>query len=383
MFNGVSSPTLLHVMSPVLLNKLLSKLRPKPPHQGPGSRPHAGVRHMKKINLALQGGGAHGAFTWGVLDQLLADGRVAIDGISGSSAGALNAVMLADGLARGGPEAAQRCLAEFWRAASFDGNLPDVQRAVVERFFSFLPCNDSPMPWLGAMSRFWSPYDLNPLNINPLKDLIERFVDFELIRAGRSDLFISATNVLSGALRVFTREEITAEVVMASACLPLLFHAVEIDGVPYWDGGYSGNPAIFPFLKSTASKDVLIVQINPIERRKTPITAREIMSRVNEITFNASLLAEVRAVELAGSLIDEARPAGGKSGAYRRLRLHRIVMDAGATDLGTKFNTDFDFFALLHKRGQRAARRFLDAHFDDIGRRSTIDVGVAAAAEVA
>jgi NTE family protein len=379
---GVSSPPHLHVMSLVLLNKLLSKLHPKPPSQNRGSRPRPVAGNVKKINLALQGGGAHGAFTWGVLDQLLADGRVAIDGISGSSAGALNAVMLADGLARGGPEAAQRCLAEFWRAASFDGNLPDVQRAVVERFFSFLPCNDSPMPWLGAMSRFWSPYDLNPLKINPLKDLIERFVDFELIRAGRGDLFISATNVLSGALRVFPRAEITAEVVMASACLPLLFHAVEIDGVPYWDGGYSGNPVLLPYLQSSGSRDVLIVQINPIERHKTPTTAREIMSRVNEITFNASLLAELRAVELAGSLIDEAGLAGGQSGGYRRLRLHRIVMDAGAADLGTKFNTDFDFFSLLHKRGQRAARRFLDAHFEDIGRRSTIDVGVAAAAEV-
>jgi NTE family protein len=169
---------------------------------------------------------------------------------------------------------------------------------------------------------------------------------------------------------------------MASACLPLLFHAVEIDGIPYWDGGYSGNPAIFPFLKSKGARDVVIVQINPVERAKAPTAAREIMSRVNEITFNASLLAEIRAVELAGTLIDEARRGGGKPGEYQRLRLHRILMDTGPLDVSSKLNTDFDFFELLHKRGQRAARRFLDAHFEDIGRRSTIDAKVAVEAEV-
>jgi NTE family protein len=365
----------------LLLNKLFSTLRQKRP--GNVGLPHRVPERRKSINLALQGGGAHGAFTWGVIDQILADGRLTVDGISGSSAGALNAVMLADGLARGGPEEAQRRLAEFWRAASFDGNLPDLQRGVVERLLSFLPGSNASIPWLGAMSRLWSPYDLNPLNINPLKELIERFVDFELLRAGNGDLFVAATNVLSGALRLFTRKEMTAEVIMASACLPLLFQAVEIDGIPYWDGGYSGNPAIFPFLKPTSSDDVLIVQINPLTRRKAPTSAREIMSRMNEITFNASLLNEMRAVELASSLIDEARQAGGKPDEYQRLRLHRIVMDSGAADTGRKLNTDFDYFELLHKRGQRAARRFLDAYFDDIGRRSTIGVSAAIESEVA
>src|SRR5580700_9126875 len=189
----------------------------------------------KRINLALQGGGAHGAFTWGVLDQLLADGRLTIEGISGTSAGALNAVMLADGLARGGPQEARKHLADFWRAASYDGHLPDLQRGVVERLFSFVPrAGASVPPWFGAFSQLWSPYDLNPLNINPLKELIERFVDFDLIHADIDrHLFISATNVRTGEPRVFSRAEITAEVVMASACLPLLFRAVEIDGESY------------------------------------------------------------------------------------------------------------------------------------------------------
>jgi NTE family protein len=375
-------------MLPLLVNKVLSTLRrPRKPGRAGLPRLPGFGRGTKRVNLALQGGGAHGAFTWGVLDQLLADGRLAIDGVSGASAGAVNAVMLADGLARGGVPEARARLAEFWRAASFGGQLPELQRGVVERLFSFVPSQASPMPWLGALSRFWSPYDLNPLNINPLKELIERFVDFDAIRRdGAHELFISATDVRSGELRVFTRAQISADAVVASACIPLLFRAVEIDGVPYWDGGYSGNPAILPFLRTTATEDVLIVQINPRERRSVPASAREITNRVHEITFNASLLAELRAVEFIGDLIDEGRlPHGTGPGQYRRLRFHRIVMeDMGeALDARSRLNTDYEFFETLHKLGQRAARRFLDAHFGDIGRRSTIDHGTEMQTEVA
>jgi NTE family protein len=226
-------------MIPMLLSKVLSRLRP--PDSGgerlPRLRGYA-AGASKRINLALQGGGAHGAFTWGVLDALLADGRITIDGISGASAGAINAVVLADGLARGDVDEARRRLAGFWRAASFGGALPALQRQALSRLFAFVPRPGSPMPWLNALSRYWSPYDLNPLRINPLKSLVERFVDFDLVRrnAGR-ELFITATNVHSGERRIFARAEITADAVMASACLPLLFHAVEIDGVPYWDDG--------------------------------------------------------------------------------------------------------------------------------------------------
>jgi NTE family protein len=374
-------------MLPVLLDKLLSMLWRRRSAGGP---PPPGRAHSnrKSINLALQGGAAYGAFTWGVLDQILADGRLTIDGVSGGSAGAVNAVMLADGLARGGEEEARRRLAEFWRAASFGGQLPsplpEAQRNVVERLFSFVPrMAAAPMPWVGALSRFLSPYDLNPLNINPLKDLIERFVDFDAIRNGDRELFIGATAVRTGEPRIFTREEVTAEAVMASACLPLLFRAVEIDGELYWDGGYSSNPPLVPFTHATATEDVLIVQINPRLREGAPTGAAAIMTRVQEITFNAALLAELRALALARSLIDEQRlPRDGK-GEFRRLRLHRIVMDMAAFDAGGKLNTDFEFFELLHKLGQRAARRFLDAHYDDIGRRSTIDLRMEEPAEVA
>lgn len=328
----------------------------------------------KKVNLALQGGGAHGAYTWGVLDYLLEDGRLAFAGVSGTSAGAVNAVMLADGLARGGALEARARLAEFWRAASVGGNLPGPQRAVVERLMSLLPMDGAPVQLMvDAMSRFLSPYDLNPLNINPLKDLIGRFVDFDAIRAGRQlDLFISATNVRTGRLRVFRREEITADVIMASAALPMLFRAVEIDGEPYWDGGFTGNPAILPLIEANDIDDILVVQISPLSRETTPTSSRDILHRVNEITFNAPLDSELRALEYAGRI----------AGSRRRFKVHRIVLEGVGKKLsaGSKLNTDYDFFTLLHRAGRRAARRFLDEHFGDIGRRGTLDLAEATAA---
>lgn len=217
--------------------------------------------------------------------------------------------------------------------------------------------------------------------------MIERFVDFEAMRAHHGlDLFISATNVHTGELRVFERAEISPEVVMASASLPLLFRAVDIDGVPYWDGGYSGNPAVIPFLRTTASEDVLIIQINPRERRKVPTNTREIMSRVNEINFNASLLSELRGVAFVNRLIDEGRlPRGTREGEFRRLKLHRIVMEDVGDTFGARstLKTDYEYFETLRKLGQRATRRFLDRHFNDIGRRSTIDIADKIEAELA
>jgi NTE family protein len=375
-------------MFPLLLNKAVSSLWPHRPR--PALRPERlpRGRRRKPVNLALQGGGAHGAFTWGVLDQLLTDGRLTIEGISGTSAGALNAVVLADGLARGGPQDARKHLADFWRAASYDGHLPDLQRGVVDRLFSFVPRPGAAVPpWFGVFSQLWSPYDLNPLNINPLKELIERFVDFELIHADIDRrLFISATNVRTGEPRVFSRAEITADVVMASACLPLLFHAVEIEGESYWDGGYSNNPPLLPFVQATRCEDLLIVQINPRECDKVPVNAREIMRRANEITFNAAQSAELRTIDLVNQLIDRGRlPRGARDGDCRRIRLHRIVMaDSGETfDPHSRLNNDFEFFERLHTLGQRAARRFLDTHFDDIGRRSSIGDVADRPAEVA
>jgi NTE family protein len=352
----------------------------------PGRAPDAPAAvTTKRVNLALQGGGAHGAFTWGVLDHLLSDERLVIEGISGTSAGAVNAVMLGDGLARGGPAEAQKRLADFWRAASSTGNLPTLQRAALERLFSFMPLEGTPVQaWFDAISRYFSPYDINPLNINPLRDLFERFVDFEALRAFADlHIFISATNVRTGRVRIFPREKITADAVMASACLPLLFRAVEIDGAPFWDGGYLGNPAIFPFFGVTQSEDVIVVQINPLERQVTPTSTNEIMNRVNEITFNSSLNAEYRAMDFVARLIDQGcLPRGTGPGQYRRINLHRIVLDRfGHFDAFSRLSTDYDFLEMLHISGKRAARRFLDEHFDDIGVRGTVDLRGEAQAE--
>jgi NTE family protein len=318
-------------------------------------KPKAG----KRINLALQGGGALGAFTWGVLDHLLEDGRLTIEGISGASAGAVNAVMLADGLARG-------------------GNLPDVQRRAVDRLFSFWPIEDTPVGlWMQALTRYLSPYDFNPLNINPLKDLIERFVDFDAVRGCKDvQLFVSATNVKSGELHVFRREEMTSDMIVASACLPHLFRAVEIKGEAYWDGGYVGNPALYPLVGATQTENLLLVQINPLQRKKIPKTQDEILARINEITFNSSLMSELRGITFVGKLIDEGKlPRGTGTGQYRRINVHRVALTGPAQtlDAASRLHTDYDFFEMLRTNGRRAARRFLDAHYDDIGVRSTVD----------
>jgi NTE family protein len=341
----------------------------------------------KKINLALQGGGAHGAFTWGVIEALIKDDRVEIEAVSGTSAGAINAIMVADGMAHGGPKEACKRLADFWRAASLDGGLPEIQRAVLDRLFSILPMEGWPVQrWFDAVSRFWSPYDLNPLNINPLKDVVERFVDFDAVRTfAGPPLFVSATNVYTGRLRVFPRDKITVDVVMASACLPMLFRAVEIDGIPYWDGGYLGNPAIFPFFGASDTEDVLLVQINPIERRMTPRSQNEILNRINEITFNSSLMAEVRAIDFVTRLIDQgALPRGKGPGQYRRINLHRIALDGefGNLTASSKLDSDYDFFLKLHEGGKHAAHEFLRKHFDDIGVRSTVDLAAESRAEL-
>lgn len=356
---------MLPVMDNILMLKGVSKSFSR--LVTPGSQP-------KRVNLALQGGGAHGAFTWGVLDYLLEDGRLAIAGISGASAGAVNAVMLADGLARGGPGIARERLTAFWEAASLAGPLPGAQRAVLDRLFSLLPPEGSPMQYfMDTMARFVSPYDLNPLNINPLKDLIERFADFEAIRNFRElQLFISATHVPTGKLHVFSREQVSADVVMASAALPLMFRAVEVDGEPYWDGGFTGNPPILPFLDANSAEDLLLVQISPVRRDKVPVTSREIVNRVNEIVFNSPLDAELRALDY----IHRA----GKNG--RKMNIHRIVLENVGTRLtmGSRLKTDTNFLALLHRAGRRAARRFLENHFDDIGARSSIDLAAPDAA---
>ncbi len=329
-----------------------------------------------KINLALQGGGSHGAFTWGVLDRLLEDGRFTIDGISGTSAGAMNAVCLADGFHAGGREGARAKLKQFWEAVGDRGRMAPPLRTPWDMWIGNWSLAHSPLLQLeNFMRSFLSPYDLNPFDVNPLKDIVAAVVDFSNVQACDSlRLFIAATNVWNGKVRVFSNGEINADAVMASACLPTLFKAVEIDGIPYWDGGYMGNPALFPFFYETDCDDLVLVQINPIERLDTPQSSQEIANRIDEITFNASLLREFRAIDFVKRLIAEGRLSAQD---YRDIRIHRIEAPDAlvALSASTKMNAEPDFLGYLRDLGRSTAETWLATEADKVGRQSGVDIG--------
>jgi NTE family protein len=337
----------------------------------PGQRP-------KPINLALQGGGAHGAFTWGVLDRLLEDGRFDFDGISGTSAGAMNAAALTVGWERGGAPEARTCLERFWRAVSEAGQAAEYFFKGPAAFFGgrdWRVMETSPgFLAFDVMTRFLSPYQFNPLNLNPLRDVVEATLDLrELRRCERIKLFVCATNVRNGKIRVFETGEITADVLLASACLPYLHQAIEIDGEAYWDGGYMGNPAIYPLIYGCQSHDVVLVQVNPIARPDIPKSAREIIDRITEISFNSTLMREMRAVAFVTRLIEEGTLRDSR---YRKLHIHLIEAETDMAALGpsSKFDTDLLFLEELRDLGRAAASRWIAEHFDKVGRESSVDL---------
>ena len=303
----------------------------------------------KLVNLALQGGGAHGAYTWGVLDYLLEDGRVDINAISGTSAGAMNAVVLADGYCRNGKDGAREALATFWKRFSAFDLMSPIQRLPYSKMIADWTLDNSPgRMYFDMLTRIWSPYEFNPLNINPLQELIADSVDFDRLhqKCGLG-IFVSATNVRTGKIKVFDQENVTAKSVMASSCLPSLYQAVEIDGEAYWDGGYMGNPPLYPLFYRTNVADVLLIEVNPIESDDIPRTARAIENRLNEITFNSTLLRELRTVEFVSRLIDEGKLDPEE---YMRVLMHRISAAEKMKELSSssKFNLEYEF--LLHLR---------------------------------
>ncbi|WP_425405825.1 patatin-like phospholipase family protein [Hwanghaeella sp.] len=334
-----------------------------------------GKTFEKSVNLALQGGGAHGAFTWGVLDRLLEDGRIYIEAISGTSAGAMNAVAVADGLMRDGEDGARQVLHDFWQAVSDVGRMSPIQRNVIDVFMGNWSLDNNPSyMFFDLLNRVTSPYDLNPMNFNPLRGILESTIDFDRVAVcDKMQVFLSATNVETGRVRVFNRAEINADVVLASACLPFMFHAVEIDGTPYWDGGYMGNPVLFPFYRTSDSDDIVIVQINPVVRKGTPRSAREILDRVNEITFNSSLLKELRAIDFVHRLLeDEALD----SQAYRNPLVHIIECHENLKNLGasSKLNAEWSFLRHLFEIGRGAADEWIDRNYSRLGVASTVDI---------
>ncbi|KVN88810.1 alpha/beta hydrolase [Burkholderia ubonensis] len=340
------------------------------------SERHGGRDERKPVALALQGGGMHGAFTWGVLDRLLEDGRLSIEGVSATSAGAMNAAVLAHGLLQGGEAAARGALHDFWRA-------------VAESAEQYNPLHW--MPWLkGTHSfgldhsplyafadmvlRIFSPYQFNPHNLNPLREVLERHVDFDGLRKRCPiGLYLSATNVETGKIRIFSGDDVCAEAVLASACVPTLFQAITIDGQHYWDGGYMGNPAIYPLIYHCDTQDVVIVHINPLVRPGVPVTAADILNRINEISFNSSLMREMRAIAFVTELIQQGKLARGE---MKEMRIHSIRSDEAmcALSVSSKYNADWDFLCGLRDNGRREAHAWLAENYRHVGERSSIDI---------
>lgn len=334
---------------------------------------------IKKINLAFQGGGAHGAVTWGVADRLLEDDRLEIDAISGSSAGAVNAAALAYGLHKGGCEGARETLDHLWKRISDTGALYSPVRG--NPFFTAAGGGDLVNAYSYRMfdivTRALSPYQFNPFDINPLRDILDDVIDSESLRECKvTKLFIAATNVRSGKVHVFNTKDISTEVICASTCLPFLFKAVEVDGEHYWDGGYMGNPVLYPFFYEAASSDVVIVHVNPIERPDVPTTASEIMNRINEISFNSSLLRELRAVSFVHKLLDDGWIKDEYRDRLRDVRIHSIRSDEALKDydVSTKFRTDWPFLSSLKEQGRAIADAWLLENFDSVGKVSSVDL---------
>ncbi len=358
-----------------------------PSHTTPPAAPHL------VVNLALQGGGSHGAFTWGVLDALLEDGRLDFEGLSGTSAGAMNAVALAHGfaLAQGKSrtalrESARQSLANFWEGVIAMGALgntvADAHRMPFDFLFGGLAAltgGASPGHLLSdAIGQFWtqsvSPYQRNPLDINPLRGFLQQQIDFERLAAAADlKVFVVATTVRTGKAEIFSGRRLTADAVMASACLPTVFHAVEIDGEHYWDGGYAGNPAIHPLIYECKSPDVMLVQINPIERHQLPVTAASILDRINEITFNAALIAEMRAIDFVKRLLAEGKLDPAR---YKNVLMHRI--DGGgaleAYPASTKSDTQATLLHTLRDLGRACATHWLAQHVASIGVTCSINI---------
>ena len=327
------------------------------------------------VDLALQGGGAHGAFTWGVLDRLLQEPWLQIDGISGTSAGAMNAAVLVDGHAVGGAEGARAALERFWRSVSEAAKFSPFRRGPIEMLLGQWTLDYSPFYLaMDTLARLVSPYAANPGGANPLSQILAEHLDFERLANAPIKLFVTATSVRTGQGRVFRNKDVTPEVLLASACLPTMFQAIEIDGESYWDGGYAGNPTITPLVRECRSQDTILIQINPVERAATPRAARDILNRLNEVSFNAVLLKELRMIALLRQVADTGQCEGA---LWANMRIHRIASDDMAKlGASSKLIAEWEFFCKLRDYGRAAAEAFLKTHAGDLGYRSSLDLDV-------
>jgi NTE family protein len=329
----------------------------------------------KTINLALQGGGSHGAFAWGALDRILEDERIVIEGIVGTSAGAMNAAVTAYGLTLGGNEGARRTLKSFWEAVADKGTWSIMQPSWIDQLISPGSLDYSP-GWIlmDTLSRVWSPYQMNPCNYHPLREILNEHIDFDrLRRSDRVKLFVCASNVLSNRLHVFDLNEVSVDAVVASGCIPSVFQSVEINGEYFWDGGFMGNPPIFPLVYNCRSSDVLLIMVNPIRIKELPKTARAILDRINTLSFNSSLMREMRAINFVNHLVESGFDDGGR---LRKILIHCIEAEDEMSNLGvsSKLNVGRDFIDWLFALGRARADVFLRDHFDTIGKESSTPI---------
>ncbi len=339
------------------------------------------MAQKKKINLALQGGGAHGAFTWGVLERLLEDEDLEICGISGTSAGALNGAALKAGMVENGRAGAQKNLAWLWGKVAGVNDLRLTHWMAPFGVGAISQAMEFAMPFTmtDVVSQFVSPYSYGPFYRNPLQDIVERFDYDRVCDSVAPLLFIGATRVRNGKIKVFSGNEISPQAILASACLPTMFKAVELEDPStgrkeaFWDGGYTGNPALFPLFDAELPDDIVIVNINPLERDQIPQTPQQIQNRVNEISFNSSLLRELRAIEFVQRLLEDGTmPSGGMA----RVNVHMIADDdlMAKLSVATKLVPNAAVIATLHDAGYGAADRFLAKHRADIGVKSSVDL---------
>lgn len=346
------------------MDKKISKVGHNDPAKGNGK---------KKVSIALQGGGSHGAFSWGVLDRLLEDGRFEIEGLTGTSAGGMNAVAVAQGLIKGGNQGAREELKAFWQKISESGkNSPLNQRGPIDKALGKYTMYHSPgFVIFDYLSRMFSPYELNPLQIDPLKDVIVKSFDFDAIRKSKLvKLYLCATHVRTGKLRIFDTQEMSVEALQATACLPTIHSAVKVDGEYYWDGGFIGNPVFFPLIYDCETADIILIQLNPTVRDKLPTTAREIADRLNEVTNNASVVREMRAISLISDLIDQGELDAKK---HKRVHMHVIEDEEVFAELGwsSKLNTEWEFFMHLFEKGRLAADKWIKENYEHVGKKTT------------
>lgn len=350
--------------------KATPEMAEAPAPEAPEAAP---ARATVLVDLALQGGGSHGAFTWGVLDRFLEEPWLKIDGVSGTSAGAMNAAVMSFGYAKSGAEGAREALTSFWTKVSEAARYSPFQRGPMDKLLGRWTLDNSPLfVAMDLMSRLVSPYDLNPGGGNPLQAILEEVIDFDLVKTSPIKLFITATSVRTGRGKVFRNADLSPNVLLASACLPTLFQAVEIDGEHYWDGGYSGNPTMTPLVRELDSDDTILIPINPVEREETPNTAREILNRLNEVSFNAVLLKELRMMALMRKVAD---PGNTEGALWAKMRIHMVPNNVmGTLGYSSKLNAEWEFLSMLRDEGRASAQAFLDAHGDDLGKRSTLDI---------